>query len=76
LYDLNVSVENIGHNSALAYPFGHYNDNFIRALKEAGIHMAFTVNEGRVKKGNDKYKLPRVRISRGISISSYAKKVN
>ena len=36
----------------------------------------FTINSGRVKRGANKYKLPRVRISKGTSISQYQKLVN
>ena len=73
--DIKTSVDLVKNTYAFAYPFGHYNDDTIKALKNNKIKLAFTINEGRVKKGSNKYKLPRVRISRGISISSYEKKV-
>ena len=75
--DLKKSVEKVGGNTwSFAYPFGHYNDNTIKALQENDIKLAFTINSGRVKRGANKYKLPRVRISKGTSISQYQKLVN
>lgn len=75
--DLKKSVEKVDGNTwSFAYPFGHYNDNTIKALQENDIKLAFTINSGRVKRGANKYKLPRVRISKGTSISQYQKLVN
>ena len=74
--DIKISIEKLNGNSyAFAYPFGHYNDNTIKALKENNVQLAFTINDGRVKKSANKYKLPRVRISKGTSLSSYKKLV-
>ena len=73
--DIKTSVDLVKNTYSFAYPFGHYNDNTIKALKNNNIKLAFTINEGRVKKGSNKYKLPRVRISKGISIKSYENKV-
>ena len=73
--DIKVSVEKVCNKYAFAYPFGHYNDDTIKALKENGIQLAFTINDGRVKRKANKYKLPRVRISKGTSLSSYKKLV-
>ena len=73
--DIKTSVEKMKNNDSFAYPFGHYNNNTINALKENGIKLAFTINEGNVKRGANKYKLPRVRISHGTSISTYKKLV-
>ena len=69
--DIKKSVEKVKNTWSFAYPFGHYNDNTIKALKENDIKLAFTINSGRVKRNANKYKLPRVRISRGTSISQY-----
>ena len=73
--DIKTSVNKVKNTYAFAYPFGHYNENTINALKANKVKLAFTINEGRVKKGSNKYLLPRVRISNGISIKSYAEKV-
>lgn len=69
--DIATSVEKFKNTYAFAYPFGHYNDDTIKALKNNNIKLAFTINNGRVKKGSNKYKLPRVRISKGTSLTEY-----
>lgn len=62
--------------SIFCYPFGHYNDTAINALSDSGYNLAFTVEGGRVKKGANKYKLPRVRINGNTSINEFKKSVN
>ena len=69
--DLKTSIEKVKNTDSFAYPFGHYNNNTIKALKENGIKLAFTISDGQVKKGANKYKLPRVRISSWTSLSTY-----
>lgn len=69
--DLKLSVEKVKSTDSFAYPFGHYNDKTIKALKEVGIKLAFTIKDGKVKIGANKYKLPRVRISKGTSLNTY-----
>lgn len=73
--DIKTSVEKVKNTDSFAYPFGHYNDNTIKALKANGIKLAFTIKDGQVKRGANKYKLPRVRISRGTSLSTFKKLV-
>ncbi len=69
--DIKTSVEKVKNTYAFAYPFGHYSDDTIKALKANKIKLAFTINSGRVRKGANKYKLPRVRINKGTSIEKY-----
>lgn len=70
--DLEISKEKLqGNPNIFAYPFGHYSDDFIKALEDSKFNLAFTINFGRVKKGANKYKLPRVRISRTTTIKQY-----
>ena len=73
--DIKTSVDLVKNTDAFAYPFGHYTDDTIKALKENGIGLAFTINNGRVKKGSNKYKLPRVRISRTTTLKEFASKI-
>lgn len=75
LEDVTKSKNIIGNSTVFCYPFGHYNDNAIKVLKDAGYKLAFTTNGGRVYPGQNKYKLPRVRISKGISIKAFAEAV-
>lgn len=76
LEDLNKSSQMLGNANIFCYPFGHYNDTAISALKESPYIMAFTTEGGRVKVGSNKYKLPRVRISDGSSINSFIKSIS
>lgn len=69
--DLKQSTEIVGSKKAIAYPFGDYNDHAIKMLKDTGIKLAFTTAYGKVYKGMDKYKLPRVRMNRGTSLNSF-----
>ena len=69
--DIKTSIEKVGNTYSFAYPFGHYNDDTIEALKANGIKLAFTINNGKVKRKANKYKLPRVRISKDTSINKY-----
>jgi hypothetical protein len=73
--DIKLSIEKFGKKDSFAYPFGHYNDNTIKALKANGIRLAFTINEGNVKRKNNKYKLPRVRIASWTTMDTYKKLV-
>lgn len=75
--DLNNSNKTLGGNATVfCYPFGHYNDNAIELLKETGYKLAFTTEAGRVKKGSNKYALPRVRMSKYITLSQFKSMVN
>lgn len=60
---------------AFAYPYGHYSDTLIKVLKKNGILVAFTISNGKVKKGSNKYLLPRVRISKDITLNEFINKI-
>ena len=74
--DLRKSSNVLGGATVFCYPFGHYNDTAIEALKEADYKLAFTVEGGRVKPSMNKFKLPRVRINGNTSISEFKKSVD
>lgn len=69
--DVTESKNIIGNSTVFCYPFSHYNDTVVKALKDSGYNLAFTTKGGRVYPGADKFALPRVRMSKGISISSF-----
>lgn len=71
LEDVTKSKNMIGDCTVFCYPFGHYNDTAIKTLKDAGYRLAFTTKGGRVYKGSKKFELPRVRMSKGISMSAF-----
>lgn len=75
LDDVQNSKDIIGNCTVFCYPFGHYNDTAIKALKGAGYKLAFTTKGGRVKQGASKFELPRVRMSKGISLKAFKEAV-
>ena len=71
--DLKTSIEKLGGNaSTLAYPYGDCTDRTKQAVQKAGIKLAFTTVNKKVKPGMNKYELPRVRISSEISIKGFS----
>lgn len=74
--DLKNSSEILGGANIFCYPFGHYNDTAIKALKDTNYLMAFTVEGGRIKPGMNKYVLPRVRVTDGNSMNYYINSVS
>ena len=68
--DLKTSKETLGGDKCITfcYPFGHYNDTAIKALKDTGYKLAFTTEGGRVKPGANPYALPRVRTSSSTTL--------
>ncbi len=57
------------------YPFGHFNDNCKKILKDCNYILSFTTQGGRVFPGDDPYELPRVRMSKGDSLNAFISKV-
>lgn len=74
--DLKASSGTLGGANVFCYPFGHYNDTAIKALKDTNYILAFTVEGGRVKKNSDKYKLPRVRVTDGNSLNYFISSIS
>jgi len=74
--DVKESSKILGGANVFCYPFGHYNDTAIKALKDTGYILAFTVEGGRVNKNTNKYKLPRVRVTEGNSLNYFIKSIN
>lgn len=74
--DVKTSRSILGDNCIVfCYPFGHYNDKCKQVLKDCNYILAFTTQGGRVFPGSDPYELPRVRISKGISLNAFISKV-
>ena len=71
LDDLNKSSQLLGDCTVFCYPFGHYNDIAISALKDSPFKLAFTIEGGRVTPGMNKFLLPRVRVSDGNSLNYF-----
>ena len=54
----------------IAYPYGEYDSEYIRALKDSGYEMAFTFGPGKehrkARLTDDNYKIPRLNISNNM----------
>jgi peptidoglycan/xylan/chitin deacetylase (PgdA/CDA1 family) len=59
----------------LAYPYGRYDADAQRALRDAGIQMAFTVSGGKTSPGDDLLALNRNMIVSSETMSSFLKKI-
>ncbi len=57
--------------STFCYPAGKYNQTTINLLSKLGYKAAFTTASGYVRHGDNQYKLTRLRISGGMSLSSF-----
>lgn len=57
--DLITSKELLNTN-AIAYPYGHYNEELINLLKELDFDLGFTVNVGKVKACDNRLLLKRI----------------
>ena len=64
-------MSNLIDSKYYAYPFGDYNDEYIRALKDSGFSLAFTFGPKREHRkadiSDDNYKIPRLNISNDMS---------
>ena len=69
--DTRKSVEYLGKHEVFAYPFGQYCDAYIEALKLNGFKLAFTTVNTKVRRGMAPYILPRVRISKDMTIDDF-----
>lgn len=60
--DCNQAIAQLHDAQSLAYPYGDCPDFAPAALEDCGYLCAFTVQNDQVRKGDDPYKLPRVRM--------------
>jgi peptidoglycan/xylan/chitin deacetylase (PgdA/CDA1 family) len=59
-----------------AYPFGHFNSTAIAMVERAGFRNATTTMPGAVQSDLQRFLLPRVRVSGGESLATFAASVN
>jgi uncharacterized repeat protein (TIGR02543 family) len=69
--DLKKSIDLLGRSNAFAYPFGHYNNAAVQAVREVGFRVAFSTQYGRVYPGMNRLLLPRVRVNADTSLSTF-----
>ena len=76
LADLKKSIDLIGNDYAIAYPYGDFNDNIRQITKDAGIKMGFTTAYDYVYPGDDPLELSRIRMSRDDSLNAFINKIS
>ena len=59
--------------SLLAYPSGHHDGRVRAAARDAGFRAGFTFLNGRVESENDRFKLPRLAVWRGMGAVTLAR---
>ncbi|MCG7344886.1 polysaccharide deacetylase family protein [Sporosarcina sp. ACRSL] len=59
LLDLQGNLEQVPAAVSIAYPYGHYNEHFIEAAKEAGLLIGFTIIEGYANMKSSNYEVSR-----------------
>ena len=66
-------LENITGKEVLsiAYPFGDYNEDTIKAVKEAGYKLAFTTNLGLTDRNDNIFELDRIYISSYYDMNTF-----
>lgn len=74
--DLAKNAKMLGSNDAFAYPYGDTTPDAQQAIKENDILCSFTTEYGKVKKGMDPTKLPRVRVMGTNSLETFIASVN
>ena len=60
----------------IAYPFGGYNDNTIKATKESGYKLAFSTDFGWIDKNDNIYSLGRIFVNSNFSLEEFKAKLN
>ncbi len=61
--------------NSFCYPTGAYNENTPKVIKNAGYTSAVTVNFRKATSQDDLYLLPRIRVFKADTISSFAKNI-
>jgi len=60
----------------IAYPYGEYNSDTIKAAKQSGYKLAFSTEFGWINKNNNIYSLGRIYISSFYNLESFKAKLN
>jgi peptidoglycan/xylan/chitin deacetylase (PgdA/CDA1 family) len=55
--------DKLGKRAAtFCYPYGHYNEDIVKIVGDAGFSCAVTVERGRVRQSDDLFRLPRISV--------------
>ena len=62
--------------SSIAYPFGDYNTDTVKAAKQAGYSLGFTTNLGLSDRSDDIFELDRIYISSNYDMNTFKDLIN
>ncbi|MCM3711548.1 polysaccharide deacetylase family protein [Sporosarcina luteola] len=71
LLDLQRNIGQVPAAVSIAYPFGHYDEDFIAAAKEAGLLIGFTTTEGYANRKNSNYEVCRYGVTEKKSFDQF-----
>ncbi|WP_060204907.1 polysaccharide deacetylase family protein [Sporosarcina koreensis] len=71
LLDLQRNIEQVPTAVSIAYPFGHYNGDFIAAAKETGLLIGFTTTEGYANRKTSNYEVCRYGVTEKKSFEQF-----
>lgn len=73
LKDSKTTIEKVTNKEVLsiAFPFGDYNEDTLKAVTEAGYSIAFTTNRGLANRTDNKIALDRIYVSSEYSIDTF-----
>ena len=71
LNDLQTSMAITGSNKAYCYPFYAYNEDAVNIVKEAGFKLAFAGGSYKATRNSNKYKIPRFKITKNMSLEDF-----
>ena len=71
LLDLQQNIEQVPTAVSLAYPYGHYTEDFIAAAKEVGLLIGFTTTEGYANRQTSNYEVSRYGITEKKSFEQF-----
>lgn len=74
--DLQHNRQQVPDAISLAYPYGHYNEEFMRAAKEVGLLIAFTTVEGYANMNASNYEVCRFGMTEKKSFEQFTTYVN
>lgn len=77
LKDSKATIEKITNKEVLsiAFPFGDYNENTLKAVTDAGYSIAFTTNRGLANRTDNKIALDRIYVSSEYSIDTFKERL-
>lgn len=69
--DLNQSIAITKSKKAFCFPFYAYNETAINQVKQVGFELSFVGGNYKASRKNDKYKIPRYPIYKGITMEQF-----